>query len=158
MVQTPLVSQTLPKEAPWVDPSQLLTKSFLFYSAEGVLNELTKFQPEIEQIIILLQQVDSLELSSISQNDDLVADIQDIESEFGVIQTSGTFDSAAFEQELVTYGAEIPHTTSLLHRLTSEGIFDQRGDRELEQGAQAILEWQHATGQETQGVPAGCTG
>ncbi|EXJ69283.1 uncharacterized protein A1O5_07319 [Cladophialophora psammophila CBS 110553] len=123
--------------------------------AQGVLEEITQYQDQIEQIILLLQHVDSLHLSSISRDGDLVADFQVIEGELGVVQTSGSFDSAQFEQELVEYGAHMPHTTGMLRRLTSEGVFEGSGDQELETAAQMVLEWQSATGQDIQGVNAG---
>jgi hypothetical protein len=126
-------------------------------SAQGVLDELTQYHTEIPQIVNLLKYVDSLHLSSISRDGDLVADFQVIEGELGVVHTEDAFDSAQFEQELETYGAELPHTTGMLRRLTSEGVFDGSGDQELEQAAQTILHWQASTDQDIQGVHAGYT-
>jgi hypothetical protein len=126
-------------------------------SAHGVLSELLQYSTEIPQIISLLQHVDSLHLSSISRDGDLVADFQVIEGELGVVYTGDAFDSAQFEQELEMHGAELPHTTGMLSRLTSEGVFDGSGDQELEQAAQTILHWQFSTGQDIQGVHAGYT-
>lgn len=124
-------------------------------SAQGILNEITQYHADIPQMLTRLKYVDSLHLQSISNDGDLVADFQIIGGESGVVQVEDAFDSAQFEQELETYGVELPHTTGMLRRLTSEGIFDGSGDDELEQAAQTILHWQSSTGQQIQGVHAG---
>ncbi|ETI28557.1 hypothetical protein G647_01007 [Cladophialophora carrionii CBS 160.54] len=125
--------------------------------AQGVLDELNLFFDHIPQILRLLKHVDGLHLESISRDGDLVADFQVIEGQLGFVSDEETLDLDQFSQELDTYGVHLPHTTGMLRRLTSEGIFDMSYDDQLVQAAQHILQWQDTTGQEIQGVHAGYT-
>ncbi|OCT44068.1 hypothetical protein CLCR_00715 [Cladophialophora carrionii] len=123
--------------------------------AQGVLDELNEFFDYIPQILRLLKHVDGLHLESISRDGDLVADFQVIEGQLGFVSDEETLDLDQFSHELDTYGHHLPHTTGMLRRLTSEGIFDMSDDDQLVQAAQHILHWQDSTGQDIQGVHAG---